>query len=427
MKIGGGEVLSKVLGIVAEYNPFHNGHVYHIQQSIEQTNSDYVVCVVSGNFVQRGNTSIVDKWTKTKMAMANGADLVIELPTIYSTSSAENFAEGAVKILDSLQIVDSISFGMEADSIATLNNIANVLYQEPKEYLTMLNHELSKGTSFPKARESAVMLYLNDIKRYANVLAGSNNILGIEYLKAMKKLKSGLKPEGIQREKVLYHDNFIVDDFASSTAIRKMIVNRQFNDIMKVMPRSSYILLAQELQNGHYVLDLSKFQTQILYKLRTMTIEEIRELPDVTEGLENAIKSAADSCNNIIDLVNIIKSKRYTQTRIQRILIYCLLGINKKMMENSKKTIPYIRVLGFNENGRKLVSEAMNRNPKLNLVTSVKKYMDESKNKVLKEMLETDIYATNVYTLGYEKDSWANLDYTNKIITMEDMKGTVKV
>ena len=416
--------MSKVLGIVAEYNPFHNGHLYHIKQSIEQTNADYVVCVVTGNFVQRGNTSIVDKWTKTKMAMANGADLVIELPTIYSISSAENFAEGAIKTLDALGIVDSISFGMEVDNLATLNNIANVLYQEPKEYITMLNHELSKGTSFPKARESAVMLYLNDIKRYANVLAGSNNILGVEYLKAMKKLKSTMKPEGIQRKKVLYQDEFIVDDFASATAIRKMIVNRQFNDIMKVMPRSSYILLAQELQKGHFVLDLSKFQAEILYKLRTMSREEISELPDVAEGLENIIKNAADSCNNIIDLVNIIKSKRYTQTRIQRILIYCLLGITKRMMETSKKTVPYIRVLGFNENGRRLISEAVSKNPKLNVVTSVKKYMEESKNKLLKEMLQTDIYATNIYTLGYEKDSWSNLDYTNKVVTMEDMKGS---
>ena len=154
-----------------------------------------------------------------------------------------------------------------------------------------------------------------------------------------------------------------------------------------------------------------------------MTTEEIKELPDVSEGLENAIKNAADSCNNIIDFVNIVKSKRYTQTRIQRILIYTLLGITQKMMDTSKKVIPYIRVLGFNENGKKLISEAMARNPKLNLVTSVKKYMDESKNKTLKEMLKTDIYATNVYTLGYEKDSWANLDYTNKIVTMDDIKG----
>ena len=415
--------MPRVLGIIAEYNPFHNGHLYHIKQSISQDNSDCVVCVISGNFVQRGNTSIIDKWTKTKMAIANGADLIIELPTVYSTSSAENFAEGAIKILDELGVVDSISFGMETKDISTLNNIANVLYQEPKEYLTMLNHELGRGISYPKARESALMMYLNDIKRYANVLSGSNNILGIEYLKAMKKLKSPLKPIGIQREKVYYHDNFIVDDFASATAIRKMIINRQFNDIMKVIPRSSYILLAQELQKGHYVLDLSKFQDVILYKLRTMTTEEIKELPDVSEGLENAIKNAADSCNNIIDLVNIIKSKRYTQTRIQRILIYTLLGITKKMMDTSKKITPYIRVLGFTEKGKHLISEAMAKNPKLNLVTSVKKFMETSKNKQLKEMLKMDIYATNVYTLGYEKDSWANLDYTNKIVTIDDIKG----
>ena len=415
--------MSRVLGIIAEYNPFHNGHLYHIRQSLEQTNSDYVVCVISGNFVQRGNTSIVDKWTKAKMAMASGADLVIELPVIYSISSAENFAEGAIKILDELGIVDTVSFGMETNDISTLNNIANVLYQEPKEYITILNHELSKGISFPKARENALMMYLNDIKRYANTLTGSNNILGIEYLKAMKKLKSPLKPIGVQREKVFYHDNFIVDDFASSTAIRKMIVSRQFDDIMKVMPRSAYILLAQELRSGHYVLDLSKFQSEILYKLRSMTTAEIKELPDVSEGLENAIKNAANSCNNIIDFVNIVKSKRYTQTRIQRILIYSLLGITQKMMDNSRKIAPYIRVLGFNSNGKRLISEVMAKNPKINLVTSVKKYMEESKNKLLKEMLQTDIYATNVYTLGYEKDSWANLDYTNKIVTMEDIKG----
>ncbi len=414
--------MSRVLGIVAEYNPFHNGHLYHIKESIEQCGANYVVCVISGNFVQRGNTSIIDKWTKTKMALCNGADLVIELPTVYSTSSAENFAEGAIKILDSLGIVDTISFGMEAKDIATLNNIANVLYQEPKEYVTMLNHELSKGISFPKARENALMMYLNDIKRYANVLTGANNILAIEYLKTLKKLKSQLMPIGVQRQKVLYHDEMIVDDFASATAIRKMIATRQFDDIRKVIPRTSYILLAQELKKGHYVLDLSNFQKEILYILRKMTVQEIKELPDVTEGLENAIKNAADSCNNIIDLVNMIKSKRYTQTRIQRILVYALLGINKKMMEASKKTVPYTRILGYTEKGKRLISEIMQRNPKLNLVTSVKKFLDENKSKNLKDMLQTDIYATNVYTLGYERDSWANLDYTNKIVTIEDLK-----
>ena len=409
--------MSKVLGIIAEYNPFHNGHLYHIHKSIEESNAEYVICVISGNFVQRGNTSIINKWTKAKMAIANGADLVLELPTIYSTSSAENFAEGAIKLLDSLGVVDTISFGMEANDIATLNNVANVLFQEPKEYVTMLNHELSRGISFPKARENALLMYLNDIKRYANVLSGANNILGIEYLKALKKLKSPLKPLGIKREKVYYNDEAIVDDFASATAIRKFIAGQKFDEIRKVIPRSSYILLGQELQKGHYVLDLSKFQKEILYILRKMSVQEIQNLPDVSEGLENAIKNAADSCNNIIDLVNMIKSKRYTQ----RILVYALLGIDKKMMETSKKVVPYARVLGTSEKGKNLISEIMGKNSKANLITSVKNFLETSKNKNLKEMLNLDIYATNVYTLGYEADSWSNLDYTNKIVTIKDL------
>jgi predicted nucleotidyltransferase len=410
--------MPKVLGTIAEYNPFHNGHLYHIKKSIEETGADFVICVMSGNFVQRGNTSIIDKWTKAKMALANGVDLVIELPTVYSVSSAENFAEGAIKLLDSLKIVDTISFGIEAKDIASLNNIANVFYMEPKEYTNILNHELKKGISFPKARENAVMMYLNDIKQYANILTGANNILAIEYLKAIKKLKSKLNPIGIRREKVLYNDEIIIDDFASATAIRKMIATGQFEEIQKVMPKSSYALLADELRRGHYVLDLSKFQKEIIYNLRKMKVGDIAQLADVSEGLENAIKNAANSCNNVVDFVNIVKCKRYTQTRIQRILIYALLGITSEKMMTSKKTTPYARILGFNEKGKKLISQIVKHNKRAQIVTSVKKYMDESKNKALKEMLETDIFATNVYTLGYESDSWSNLDYTNKIITI---------
>ena len=407
--------MSRVLGIIAEYNPFHNGHLYHIAKSKEETGAQYVVAVISGNFVQRGNTSIVNKWVKTRMALSNGVDLVIELPTIYSTSSAENFAEGAIKILNSLGIVDTISFGMEAKDISTLNNIANVLYTEPKEYVTMLTHELKKGNSFPKARENALMMYLNDIKRYANVMAGSNNILGIEYLKALKKTKSTITPVGIKREKVLYNDKYIVDEFASATAIRKMLMTKELNDIRKVMPRSSYLLLGEELKDGHYVIDISRFEREILYTLRKMTVQEIANLPDVSEGLENSIKNAADSCNTLDELINIVKTKRFTQTRIQRILIYSLLGITKKQMETSKKITPYVRVLGFDNKGKELISEMMNINPKLNVVTSVKKYIDTVASKNLREMIETDILATNVYTLGYYSDSYANLDYTNKI------------
>lgn len=407
--------MSRVLGIIAEYNPFHNGHLYHIAKSKEETGAQYVVAVISGNFVQRGNTSIVNKWTKAKMALLNGADLVIELPTVYSISSAENFAEGAIKILNSLGIVDTLSFGMEAKDISTLNNIANVLYSEPKEYVTILSHELKKGNSFPKARENALMMYLNDIKRYANIMAGSNNILGIEYLKALKRTKSTINPVGIKREKVLYNDKYIVDEFASATAIRKMLMTKQLGDISKVMPRNSYLLLGEELKKGHYVIDISRFEKEIIYNLRRMSIEDIAKLPDVSEGLENSIKNAADSCNTIEELINIVKSKRFTQTRIQRILLYSLLGITKKQMDISRKIVPYVRVLGFNNKGKELISEMMRLNPKLNVITSVKKYIDTVANKNLKEMLETDILATNVYTLGYYSDSYSNLDYTNKI------------
>ena len=410
--------MSKVLGIIAEYNPFHNGHLYHIEQAKQETGAGFVVCVISGNFVQRGDTSIINKWAKAKMALSNGADLVLELPTIYSISSAENFAEGAIKILNSLKIVDTLSFGMETNDTAILNNIANVLYYEPKEYTMLLSHELKKGSSFPKARENALLMYLNDIKRYANVLSGSNNILGIEYLKALKRTKSTMRPVGIQRKKVLYSDTYMVDEFASATAIRKMLKVREFDDIRKVMPKKSYMILGEELKKGHYVIDLSKFEREIIYILRKMTQEEIGNLPDVSEGLDVTIKNAANSCNNLNELISIVKTKRFTQTRIQRILLYALLNINKKQMNTSKKITPYIRVLGFNNKGKHLISEALNINPKLQVVTSVKKYMDNVSNKNYKEMLQNDIFATNVYTLGYELDSVSNLDYTSPIVTM---------
>ena len=410
--------MANVLGIIAEYNPFHNGHLYQIEEAKKQTGAKYVVAVMTGNFAQRGNTSLINKWKKAQIAIDNGVDIVLELPTVYSISSAENFAEGAIKIFDSLKVVDTLCFGTETADFPALNNIANVLYNEPKEYTALLNHELKKGVSFPKARENAVKMYLSDVRRYVNIMNAPNNILAIEYLKALKRLKSNIKPFGIQRKKVYYNDEKIVDEFASSTAIRKLLATEQFGELRKVMPKSSYMLLKEEIESGNYVIDLIKFEKEILYTLRRMSVKEISELPDVSEGLENSIKNAANSCNNLIELVNIIKSKRYTQTRIQRVLLYALLGMTKKDMQNAKKVTPYTRVLGFNSKGKEILSDICNRNPKIQMVTSVKKYMDQNPNKVLKEMLEKDIFATNVYTLGYEESSWANLDYTNKMIIL---------
>ena len=173
-----------ILGIVSEYNPFHNGHLHHLQKSKELTKTDFSVVVMSGNFVQRGDTSLVNKWVKTEMALEAGVDLVIELPTVYAISSAENFADGAVKILNSLGVVDFISFGSEIGEIAPLNDVANILYQEPKEFSSLITAQLKSGLSYPRAREIALSQFFGNSKRYSEILNNPNNILGIEYLKS---------------------------------------------------------------------------------------------------------------------------------------------------------------------------------------------------------------------------------------------------
>ena len=323
---------------------------------------------------------------------------------------------GAIRILENLGIVDTISFGTETEDFAALNNIANIITDEPKEFSNLLRDELKQGVSFPKAREKALIKFLNDDVRYKDILNNSNNILGVEYLKALKKLKSNITPVAIKREKVYYNDNFIVDDFASATAIRRMLVNKDFGGVIKVVPRVCYETLSKEFEVGNIVLDLQRFEKEIFYTLRKMTIAEISNLPDVTEGLENTIKNAANFCNNIKDFINIVKTKRYTQTRIQRILVFALLGITKKDVMSAKKIVPYARVLGFNEKGKLLLSGIAQNNSKMEVVTSVKRFMDNNTNKIYKRMMEIDIFATDVYTLGYRNDSMANLDYTKNMI-----------
>ena len=408
--------MEKVLGIVAEYNPFHNGHLYHLNESKKQAGADYSVCVMSGNFTQRGDTAIMDKWSRTEMALRNGVDLVIELPVVYSISSAENFAYGSMNILDKLGIVDTVSFGSEVGDLDILNSIAEILCTEPKEYVSLLNHELSRGISYPKAREKALLMYLNDIRKYANVLSNPNNILGIEYLKALRNLKSNLTPITIKRKDVEYNSTAIKGGFASSTAIRKII--RKPSSLSKVVPEETFSIIDNKIKHGQIVNGLSTFEKEILYKLRIMPTEWIADLPDVSEGLENAIKNAANSCNNVADLISLVKSKRYTQTRIQRILLYALLDITKQDMENSKKGVPYIRVLGMTENGKQLLSSIVTHNKKLNIITSPKKFMDHCNNKIAKSLFSKDILATNIYTLGYEFESQSNLDYSTPVVTI---------
>ena len=403
-----------ILGIVSEYNPFHNGHLHHLELSKKITKAAFTVVVMSGNFVQRGDTSLINKWVKTEMALKAGVDLVIELPTIYSISSAENFADGAVKILNSLGVVDYISFGSEIGEISPLNDVANILYREPKEFSSLITAQLKSGLSYPKAREIALSQFFGSSKIYSEILNNPNNILGVEYLKSLKKHRSHIRPLTIKRDYNDYNDKTEKSGIASATAIRTMI--QAGKNVHYVVPYETYELLDQEIENGRIIKDLSVFEKEIIHTLRKMTLSEIANLPDVSEGLENKIKLAANTCNNLEDLIKKIKSKRYTQSRIQRILLYALLEISQKDMNSSKKVNPYIRVLGFNKHGKRIISAIAEANPKLNIIVSVKKFMENSNDNSLRNMISKDILATNIYTLGYKADPIANLDYTHKVI-----------
>lgn len=406
--------MCKILGIIAEYNPFHNGHLFHLEESKKRCNANYTIAVMSGNFTQRGEPAIVDKWTRAHMAICNGIDLVIELPTSYSISSAENFAEGAIKILSSLNIVDYISFGTESSNLEKLCDIAHVLYSEPQLYKSILHVELNKGLSFPKARNNALITYFDDIT-ITEIINSPNNILAIEYIKSIYKLNSSITPICIQREKVGYNQLSTSGNFASASAIRDLIINNSC-DLDKYLPASSYRLLKNNIDNDMLLKDLSVFDSIITYKLRTMSLDELREVPDISEGLEYKIKQAANLYNTTYDILSFIKSKRYTLTRLKRILLYILLNITKYDMQTAKSITPYIRVLGFNRKGKEILSQISKYNS--NIITSTKKFIECNSDTHLNSLIQKDIEATNIYTIGCKANPCANLDFTKKIITI---------
>ena len=238
--------MSGILAVISEYNPFHNGHVKHLAYSKQLTKAEFSIAIISGNFVQRGEPSIVDKWTKAEMALKAGFDIVIELPTLYAISSAENFAEGAIKILNSLGIVDFLSFGSELGEISPLNDLANILYKEPKELSLLINQHVKTGVSFPRAREMALMQYFSGHPKYKQALTNPNNILGIEYLKALKKYKSPIKPITIKREYSDHNSITIKKGIASSSTIRMMLQKKK--NIHTVVPFETYELLEKQIE-----------------------------------------------------------------------------------------------------------------------------------------------------------------------------------
>ena len=400
--------MGKRIGIIAEYNPFHNGHLYQIQKAKESTGADTVIAVMSGNFTQRGDTSLINKFEKAKIALQNEVDMVIELPTIYSISSAENFALGGVKILNEIGNIDYLVFGIEEENLEKLQAIADVLVNEDDEFKRNIKEELDKGNSYPKAREIVLKKVLSS-ENVENIMQKPNNILAIEYLKALKTTNSKIKPFAIKRKNTMHNDENINENYASGTYIRKLFIENNFNEIKKVVPKYTYERLLELKNQGTYVSSINDFSDIVIYKIRTMTKEEISQIADVNEGLENSIKLASTTCKTIDEIIDKVSTKRYTKTRISRILTYILLDITKSEMEQSKNANQYIRVLGINKKCEGIL-KTINNNK---LITSLKKFEENNREN---QLLNIDKKATEIYTIKYPKSVQANLDYTSKFI-----------
>lgn len=388
--------MDRILTIISEYNPFHLGHQYHLNESINETNPTYKIAIISGNFVQRGEPSLIDKWTKTKIALEAGFDIVIELPTIYALSSAENFALGAIKIANQLKTT-YLSFGSENGNIEILENLTNLIEKNDKTFFTEIKTLISKGISYPKAQELAIQKLFG--KKYST-LCTPNNILGFEYLKNLKKTKSKITPITIKRN----------NSFKSATEIREIISsNKSFR---KLIPSFSFDKIEN---NENLVQSIKSFEKEIFYKLRTMSEKDLKMVPDIPENMYSKIKDASGSCNDISTLLEKLKNKSITAARIKRILLYILLDITKKDIEISKIVKPYIHVLGINKKSKKLLSDISKKN---NVITSLKNFENQNTNKNIQRLLDIDKNASNVYTLAYKNNSKSNLDYTNKLITI---------
>lgn len=400
--------MGKRIGIIAEYNPFHNGHLYQIQKAKELTGADTVITVMSGNFTQRGDTSLINKFEKAKIALQNEVDMVIELPTIYSISSAENFALGGVKILNEIGNIDYLVFGIEEENLEKLQAIADVLVNEDDEFKRNIKEELDKGNSYPKAREIVLKKVLSS-ENVENIMQKPNNILAIEYLKALKTTNSKIKPFAIKRKNTMHNDENINENYASGTYIRKLFIENNFNEIKKVVPKYTYERLLELKNQGTYVSSINDFSDIVIYKIRTMTKEEISQIADVNEGLENSIKLASTTCKTIDEIIEKVSTKRYTKTRISRILTYILFDITKSEMEQAKKNNPYIRALGINKKCEGILKTINNDK----LITSLKKFEE---NNGENQLLNIDKKATEIYTIKYPKSVQANLDYTSKFI-----------
>ena len=346
----------RVCGIIAEYNPLHNGHAEHIRLAKEKTNSDYVVAVMSGDFTQRGEPAIADPWSRARMALAAGVDIVFELPECYAVQPAEWFAFGGVLLLHSLGVVSHIAFGAENPDVDMLSRIDDAICPEPAALSQAIRDDLSKGHAHPRAREHSVIALRNELKLpYSDedihaVLSSSNNILAMHYLRAIKTLQSSLCPVAIQRLGGRYlAENLEESRFNSATAIRKeMIENGRIP--IESLPSSTFSILQSLQANGQRFIGLDNLSDLVLYRLRIASADQLAQLPDMREGLEALLWKKAQYTSTLSELVDATLSKRYTRARLQRFLIHALLGITQQNIDMLRETRPMAaRVFGMRQ------------------------------------------------------------------------------
>jgi len=398
-----------ILGIVAEYNPFHNGHLYLLEKSRQQGDFSATVVVMSGNFLQRGEPAFCDKWARAEMALNAGVDLLIELPFCFATRSAYYFAKGAVQLLQRSGVVTHLAFGSESGQLSQLQEIAGILAHEPESYKTALKKRLSQGLSFPLARSQALQEYMGgDKNQLQEILPAPNNILALEYLRVIEEEGIPLLPLTIPRQGSSFHSSDLsasndLSAYSSARAIRQALYqNLNWEKITDSIPPATEKILQREIALGRAPIEPDNLEQAIMVNLRLVSTDYLRGIYEVSEGLEFRIKEAANSCGTLEELRHYIKSKRYSLTRINRTLLYTLFALSKNQVELYDQHGPqYLHILGFSAKGQEILQKIKIKS-KLKIFSrgsEMKRARDENPGTALAEMIKLDCQATDVYSL----------------------------
>ncbi len=413
----------KVLGIIVEYNPFHNGHLFHLQKAKELIKPDYTIAVMSGNFCQRGEPAIIDKFSRAEIALRMGIDIVFELPTVYAIQDAGGFARGAIGILDGTGVVTDIVFGSESNDIEFLRKIAEILHEQPDLYNQFLHEELKKGYSFPNARKYALMRYVEKMKimnpEKVRLIERSNDILGLEYIRAILDLGSSITPHTIKRVGADYKEEEFKGKLSSATAVRKLIKEGRMDLVRESVPEESFKVINRELREGRGPVFLEDMEKLLLGIMRLKSRDDFSELYGFSEGLDERFHKFSKVSGSIEEFMEKVKSKRFTFTRIRRLMLHVLFEMKKDFVEKSNEKGPqYLRVLGFTDSGRKLLSKIkkVSRLPIISTVSLHRKVLekalkDEERRsmnvdpELFEKQLLLDIKATNVHSLFFKSEN----------------------